>query len=188
MQKSSCRKPREVRAGVPNRRPLGRRALTSPASEQGMRDQTQCRNCRTRDFSLVPSSQGGRGAGGPAGSSARAVGEPRHAGQDAAELVGPLTRARVLVAGDGAEFQHPLGSAAVRASAAQVQEDQVVVGAPCKRGLWWGTWDGGGCCSRAKLQQKRRRVAPGPGPGFGDSRAPALGKEQRLLRSGSVMS
>lgn len=33
LRKSSCRKPREVSAGVPNRSPLGRRALTSPAPQ-----------------------------------------------------------------------------------------------------------------------------------------------------------
>lgn len=38
LRKSSCRKPREVSAGVPNRSPLGRRALTSPAPQRG----TQC--------------------------------------------------------------------------------------------------------------------------------------------------
>lgn len=60
------------------------------------------------------------------------MGDPQHVGQDMAELVGSLTGARVLVAGDGADLQHPLGPAAVRAFAAQVQENQVVVRAPCK--------------------------------------------------------
>lgn len=68
-----------------------------------------------------------------------------------AELVGSLTRARVLVAGDGAELQHPLGPAAVCASAAQVHQDQVVVRAPCKeRALGLRK-----CCSHRKLQQKK---------------------------------
>lgn len=60
------------------------------------------------------------------------MGDPQHVGQDMAELVGSLTGACVLVAGDGADLQHPLGPAAIRAFAAQVQENQVVVGAPCK--------------------------------------------------------
>lgn len=47
-----------------------------------------------------------------------------------AELVGCLTRACVLVAGDGAELQHALGPASVCASAAQVHQDQVIVRAP----------------------------------------------------------
>lgn len=58
MRKSSCRKPREVRAGVPNRRPLGRRALTSPAPEQVTRDQTRYRNCRVWQLGVVPNCPG----------------------------------------------------------------------------------------------------------------------------------
>lgn len=45
---------------------------------------------------------------------------------------GMPTRACVLVAGDGAEFQHPLSPATVCTSAAQVQENEVVVRAPCR--------------------------------------------------------
>lgn len=152
MRKSSCRKLREVRAGVPNRRPLGRRALTSPAPEQVMHDQTGYQNCHVRQLGIIPG--GGPGAGSPAGSSAGATGDPWCAGQDTAEFVGSLTRARVLVAGDGADLQHPLGPAAVRASAAQVQQNEVVVGAPCRERGWWGTWDWGKCCSRRRPAKK----------------------------------
>ena len=56
--------------------------------------------------------------------------QAHRAGYDGA--CGMPTRARVLVAGDGAEFQHPLGPATVSASAAQVQENEVVVRAPCR--------------------------------------------------------
>lgn len=74
--------------------------------------------------------------------------------QELAELVGSLTRARVLVASDGAELQHPLGPAAICAFAAQVHEDQVIVRAPCKdRGLvGMGGW--GNAAPARKLQQK----------------------------------
>lgn len=47
-------------------------------------------------------------------------------------LLWALTRTGVLVAGDGADLQHPLGPAAIRALAAQVHEDEMVVGATCR--------------------------------------------------------
>lgn len=53
LRKSSCRKPREVRAGVPNRSPLGRRALTSPAPQRGTRHQTWHQNHPLWDFRLL---------------------------------------------------------------------------------------------------------------------------------------
>lgn len=45
-----------------------------------------------------------------------------------------LTWAGILVAGDGAGFQHLLCPAAIRAFGAEVHEDQVVVRTPWKSG------------------------------------------------------
>lgn len=69
--------------------------------------------------------------------------------------MGSLTRARVLVAGDGAELQHPLGPAAICASAAQVQEDQVVVRAPCKERGLVGMWDWGNAAPTENFSTKK---------------------------------
>lgn len=82
--------------------------------------------------------------------------------------MGPLTRACVLVAGNGADLQHPLGPAAIRASAAQVQENQVVVGAPCEETAgWWGRRTG---VNVAKKGLGLHQVSGAEG-------VPALGKE-----------